>query len=73
MSLALLTTGMAWWYRYYANEQPEEERGQYESAEFEAKSKKAGLWQDTNPVPPWEWRRRGAPETAAQKSGACSI
>jgi endonuclease YncB( thermonuclease family) len=56
VSLALLTTGMAWWYRYYAREQPEEERGQYEFAEFEAKAKGAGLWQDENPVPPWEWR-----------------
>ena len=56
VSLALLTTGMAWWYRYYADEQPEEERGQYEFAEFEAKAKGAGLWRDENPVPPWEWR-----------------
>jgi endonuclease YncB( thermonuclease family) len=56
VSLALLTTGMAWWYRYYADEQPEEERGQYEFAEFEAKAKGAGLWRDENAVPPWEWR-----------------
>ncbi len=48
--------GMAWWYRFYANEQPEEERGQYEFAEFEAKAKGAGLWQDEDPVPPWAWR-----------------
>lgn len=56
VSLALLTMGMAWWYRFYANEQPEEERGQYEFAEFEAKAKGAGLWQDEDPVPPWAWR-----------------
>ncbi len=56
VSLALLTTGMAWWYRYYADEQPEEERGQYEFAEFEAKAKRAGLWRDENALPPWEWR-----------------
>ncbi len=56
VSLALLTTGMAWWYRYYADEQPEEERAQYEFAEFEAKAKRAGLWRDENALPPWEWR-----------------
>jgi endonuclease YncB( thermonuclease family) len=56
VSLALLTTGMAWWYRFYADEQPEEERGQYEFAEFEAKAKGAGLWRDESPVPPWDWR-----------------
>ncbi len=64
VSLALLTTGMAWWYRYYADEQPEQERGQYEFAEFEAKAKGAGLWKDENPVPPWEWR------SARRKAGA---
>lgn len=55
--LALLTVGMAWWYKAYAHEQGPQERGQYEFAEFEAKSKRAGLWADPHPVPPWEWRR----------------
>ena len=27
-----------------------------EFAEQEAKAKKAGLWQEKNPVPPWEFR-----------------
>ena len=53
-----LTVGMAWWYRYYAKEQTPEQRGQYEFAEFEAKAKKVGLWQEPEPVAPWEWRRQ---------------
>jgi endonuclease YncB( thermonuclease family) len=53
-----LTVGLAWWYRYYAREQTPEQRGQYEFAEFEAKAKKAGLWQEPEPVAPWDWRRR---------------
>jgi endonuclease YncB( thermonuclease family) len=53
-----LTVGMAWWYRYYAKEQTPEKRGQYEFSEFEAKAKKAGLWQETEPVAPWDWRRQ---------------
>jgi endonuclease YncB( thermonuclease family) len=55
--LAQITTGMAWWYRDYAKEQSEEDRGRYEHAEFEAKIRRAGLWNDKNPVPPWEWRK----------------
>ena len=48
---------MAWWYRYYAKEPTPEQRGQYEFAEFEAKAKRVGLWQEPEPVSPWEWRR----------------
>ena len=57
-----VTVGMAWWYRQYAKEQTPEQRGQYEFAEFEAKAKRAGLWQEPEPVAPWDWRRqkRGA-------------
>jgi endonuclease YncB( thermonuclease family) len=56
--MALLTMGLAWHYKKYENEQPEEERGQYSFAEIEARAKKAGLWSDAEPVPPWEWRDR---------------
>lgn len=55
--LAMLTVGMAWWYRSYAKEQSPEERGQYEFAEFEARARRTGLWRDPHPVEPWTWRR----------------
>ncbi|MNY89343.1 hypothetical protein D3C78_56340 [compost metagenome] len=55
--LAMVTTGMAWWYRAYAKEQSPQERGQYEFAEQEAKVRKAGLWRDPSPIAPWEWRK----------------
>jgi endonuclease YncB( thermonuclease family) len=55
--LAMITQGMAWWYRAYAREQTPEARGQYEFAEQEARDKRAGLWGDPEPVPPWEWRK----------------
>lgn len=57
--LAMVTVGMAWWYKAYSREQTPEERGQYEFAEFEAKAKRAGLWIDAKPVAPWEWRKIG--------------
>ncbi len=54
--MALLTLGLAWQYKQYAKEQPEEERGQYAFAEEEARRRRIGLWHDTDPVPPREWR-----------------
>lgn len=58
VGLAQITSGMAWWYRYYAHEQSREDQGRYEFAEQEAKAKRAGLRQDKNPEPPWEFRHR---------------
>ncbi|MNV15186.1 hypothetical protein D3C71_1059020 [compost metagenome] len=55
--LAMITLGMAWWYRDYAREQTPQERGQYEFAEAEARAKRVGLWRDADPVPPWAWRK----------------
>jgi len=75
VSLALLTTGMGWWHRDHPEEQPAEERGQYEFAEFEAKAKKAGLWRDANPIPPWDWRKGGGSRsrTAASAPARCVV
>lgn len=55
---AQILAGMAWWYRYYADDQSEEDRGRFASAEQEAIARKWGLWADPEPVPPWVWRRR---------------
>ena len=49
--MAMLTQGMAWWYRAYAREQSPQERGQYEFAEQEAKAKRVGLWADAEAAP----------------------
>ena len=54
---AQVLAGMAWWYRYYAEEQSPEDRGRYESAEDEAKARGWGLWADPNPINPYEWRK----------------
>ena len=45
--------GMAWVYDRYVTD-----RGLYLIQE-EAKAAKRGLWADTEPMPPWEWRHRG--------------
>ena len=56
-NLAQVTAGMAWWYRYYAMEQPPDDRGRYESAEEEAKNQRWGLWSDPNTINPYDWRK----------------
>ena len=48
----LVKAGMAWWYRQYA---PND--ATLAQLEAEARTAKRGLWADTHPVPPWEWRK----------------
>ena len=43
--------GMAWVFREYAKD------ATLDPIEAEAKEQKRGLWRDSDPVPPWEWRR----------------
>ncbi len=45
-------------HRQYAKEQTAAQRSSYEAAEASARVGRVGLWQDADPVPPWEWRRR---------------
>ena len=54
---APIVVGLAWWYRQYAKEQTEEDRGRYESEENEERLRKRGLWVDDSPVAPWDWRK----------------
>ena len=68
--MGMLTTGLAWWYRYYKKDQSIEDRERYEFAEYEAKAKRAGLWQDDNPIPPWDWPRG---DRAATRKEGCVI
>lgn len=58
LGLEQVKAGMAWHYKQYAREQSSQDREDYEIAEFNAKIRRLGLWNDKNPVPPWEWRKR---------------
>ena len=51
---ALVKDGWCWWYRKYAPGDTV-----LETLETEAREAKRGLWADPQPVPPWEWRKRG--------------
>lgn len=51
----LITEGYAWAYRKYLDRPYASE---YIQAEGRARGKKLGLWQQHNPDPPWEFRKR---------------
>ena len=55
--LAQISAGLAWHRKQPAEEQAPGERERYEFAERDARAKRAGLWADPKPMPPWEWRR----------------
>jgi micrococcal nuclease len=48
----LLRAGLAWWYRYYAENEHE-----LEKLEAQARKSKIGLWSVPNSIPPWDFRR----------------
>jgi endonuclease YncB( thermonuclease family) len=55
--LELLKQGLCWVYEKYVGEAPPEIQTTYRAALAVAQSEKTGLWQDPDPVPPWEWRK----------------
>ena len=48
----LVKAGMAWWYRKYAAS-----NWLLKELESDARQARRGLWADTQPVPPWNWRK----------------
>ncbi len=57
VNLEQVKSGLAWHHKQYAKDHFPKDREDYEVAEFNAKIRRLGLWADTNPVPPWKWRR----------------
>ena len=50
----MVRSGYAWVYQRYCDRSFCE---YWLALENEAKTGKIGLWQEPNPIPPWEWRR----------------
>jgi endonuclease YncB( thermonuclease family) len=48
----MLKAGMAWHYKKY------DDSVLYETLEIEAKNKHAGLWNDTESIAPWDFRKK---------------
>ncbi len=47
----MIRLGMAWHFKKYSTDPV------YAALEIEARGNKTGLWQDNNPIPPWEWQK----------------
>lgn len=68
INLEQVRAGMAWWYVKYAKEQSPSDRRLYEQAEQQARAQRVGLWKDTNPMPPWDFRHA---KDSAQQVASC--
>lgn len=55
--LEQIKAGLAWHFKKYEREQELPDQQEYASAEQDARGQKRGLWQDPNPVPPWDFRQ----------------
>ena len=47
----MIRMGMAWHYKQYSNSVPMQQFEDY------ARANRIGLWADTKPIPPWDWRK----------------
>jgi endonuclease YncB( thermonuclease family) len=59
--LELIRQGFAWCYNRYLPEARVDIQASYRDAQEEAKAARIGLWSDSDPVPPWEWRHAARP------------
>ena len=58
MNLEQVKRGLAWHYTKYQKEQPFEDRLTYLHTQEAAMKSKLGLWQEPEPVAPWDWRKQ---------------
>lgn len=56
LNLKAIEAGHAWWYKEFARSQSSEDRVLYGEAEDQARNSRKGLWQQTAPLAPWQWR-----------------
>lgn len=54
----MVKDGFAWFYRRYAKDLTTEQASRYEEVETEARDRERGLWADSNPTPPWDYRKK---------------
>ena len=56
VGLAQIGAGLAWHFAPNGEEQTPQARAVYSFSEQVARGKRVGLWADTAPIPPWQWR-----------------
>ena len=59
INLAMVRQGYAWHYRQYAQKtQSSDDFSRYQQAQQQAEAQRLGLWQQSTPQAPWDWRQR---------------
>lgn len=68
INLKQIETGSAWHSTQSGFEQRGDDRRIYEQAEQKARAEHTGLWNDKNPVPPWDFRGDRKAEESVEKN-----
>ena len=73
MNLRQVRAGYAWWYEYYKRDQSEADQQAYSTAEQQARGSRVGLWSDSGPINPYDWRqgKRNAPAVTTSEAFQC--
>lgn len=71
--LEQIRAGLAWHFKRYEDEQTPADRDSYGTAEQKAHEQRRGLWKDSNPTPPWEYRRNKTGSFDEIDSGAVPL
>lgn len=69
INLRQIKNGVAWHYKKYAGEQTPTDRQIYTKAEEQVRKERKGLWSETNPVAPWDYRGGQRSPADKEKSG----
>ena len=57
INLEQVKRGLAWHYKQYEKEQELADRSIYANEEYIARRDRQGLWAESRPIPPWEFRK----------------
>ncbi len=57
LTFVTVSSGYAWHFKRYQNQQSPSDREAYEYAEINAKKNQLGLWEEKKPIAPWKWRK----------------
>lgn len=56
-NLEQVKRGLAWWYKKYQKEQIHQDRLDYLHAQEYAENEQIGLWAESDPIAPWDFRK----------------
>lgn len=58
VNLEQIKRGLAWYYKKYKSDVAQDDRITYVQAQQQAEADRIGIWADTNPIPPWDFRKK---------------